>query len=68
MNEGRIIADGETQKILNNKVIIEYSSMILPQISEFKNELMKIGIDFPGEINSEEQMIDFLSNYLKNKK
>ncbi|MEJ2252618.1 MAG: ABC transporter ATP-binding protein [Candidatus Lokiarchaeota archaeon] len=67
MSQGRIVADGKTEKILNNQRIIDYSSMILPQVSEFKIAMEEIGINCPNDLTSEEQMVDFLSEYLKNK-
>ncbi|MEJ2278421.1 MAG: hypothetical protein P8Y70_11830 [Candidatus Lokiarchaeota archaeon] len=67
MSQGIIVADGKTEKILNNQTIIDYSSMILPQISEFRIAMEEIGIKCPNDLTSEEQMVNFLSEYLKNK-
>jgi energy-coupling factor transport system ATP-binding protein len=65
MSKGRVVADGPTDQVLNNKRIIENSSMILPQVSEFKLALERIGIKCPTKITSEQQIITFLSDYLK---
>lgn len=65
MAQGRIIADGPTKDVLSNKILLKESSLIMPQIYQFKNELKNIGFDIPEEIYRESDMINFLSSYLK---
>jgi len=67
MGGGKIIADGPTQNIFANEFLISKSSLIMPQIYLFKNELRKIGIDIPKEVNRESEIINFLDNYLESK-
>jgi len=65
MREGKIIADGPTQNILTNEFLIEYSSLILPFIHQFKIELQKIGINIPNDVFRQKEVINFLNDYLK---
>ena len=67
MSGGEIIADGPTQQIFTNELIISKSSLIMPQVYLFKQELQKIGINVPKEVIRESEITDFLSNYLKKK-
>lgn len=64
---GRLIADGPTQKILTINKLIEEASLILPQITQFKSSLNKIGISIPDDVKTEIKLKNFLSDYLKNK-
>ncbi|MFX1590437.1 MAG: energy-coupling factor ABC transporter ATP-binding protein [Promethearchaeota archaeon] len=65
MVQGKIIADGPTKDVLSNKILLKESSLIMPQVSQLKNELKNIGFDIPEEIYRESDMINFLSRYLK---
>ncbi|MFW9946253.1 MAG: energy-coupling factor ABC transporter ATP-binding protein [Candidatus Odinarchaeota archaeon] len=65
MTYGKIIADGPTKDVLSNKKLLKESSLIMPQIYKLKNELKDIGFDIPEEIYRESDMINFLSDYLK---
>ena len=67
MSGGQIIADGPTQSIFTNEFLISKSSLIMPQIYLFKQELQKIGITVPKEVVRESEIIDFLDNYLESK-
>jgi len=67
MSGGRIIADGPTKNILTNEFLVEKSSLIMPQVYQLRIELQKIGIDVPKEVVKEQEMINFLNNYLENK-
>ncbi len=67
MSGGRIIADGPTKNILTNEFLVESSSLVMPQIYQLRIELQKIGIDVPKEVVKEQEMINFLNNYLENK-
>ncbi|MFW5895640.1 MAG: energy-coupling factor ABC transporter ATP-binding protein [archaeon] len=65
MADGKIIADGPTDRILTNKKLIKKTSLIFPQIHEFCLELRKNGIPCPDDILLKEDMIQFLSDFLK---
>ena len=65
MANGKIIADGPTEKVLTNEFLVAKSSLILPQIHQFKLGLKEIGIEVPSEISKEYEMIMFLNKYLK---
>ncbi len=65
MANGKIIADGPTEKVLTNEFLVKKSSLILPQIQQFKQGLKEIGIKVPNEIFKLNDMIMFLNNYLK---
>jgi energy-coupling factor transport system ATP-binding protein len=64
MGEGRIITDGPTQKIFTNEFLVAKSSLVMPQIYLFKQELQKIGIEVPKEIIKEIELVNFLDDYL----
>jgi energy-coupling factor transport system ATP-binding protein len=65
MANGKIIGDGPTKKILTNKSLVQKSSLILPQVSIFKQNLKNIGLDIPEELYSREDIIKFLSTLIK---
>ena len=65
MANGKIIADGPTEQVLINDLLVNKASLVLPQIHQFKLGLKKIGIDVPNEIFKERDMISFINNYLK---
>jgi len=65
MSDGHIIADGPTEKVLTNDLLVRKASLILPQIHQLKQGLRRIGIEVPNEIFREKDMIAFLNNYLK---
>lgn len=67
MADGNIIADGPTNKIITNDFLNKQAALILPQVTQLNNELNKIGIKCPKEINSKKEMIQFLLHYLKTK-
>ncbi|MFX0047005.1 MAG: energy-coupling factor ABC transporter ATP-binding protein [Candidatus Hermodarchaeota archaeon] len=64
MGGGHIIADGPTQSIFTNEFLVSKSSLIMPQLYLFKQELQKIGINIPKEILGENELINLLENYL----
>jgi len=64
MGGGHIIADGPTQTIFTNEFLVSKSSLIMPQLYLFKQELQKIGIDIPKENLRENELINILENYL----
>ncbi|MFX0031609.1 MAG: energy-coupling factor ABC transporter ATP-binding protein [Candidatus Hermodarchaeota archaeon] len=65
MTQGKILADGPTEKILSNELLIKESSLIIPQLFQFKNALTEINLNIPEEIYRESQLINFLDNYLR---
>ncbi|MFW9936353.1 MAG: energy-coupling factor ABC transporter ATP-binding protein [Candidatus Thorarchaeota archaeon] len=65
MSEGNIIADGPTREILANKNLISKASLVLPQIYQFKDALQENGINVPKDIFKQEEVINFLNDYLK---
>ncbi len=67
MSGGHIIADGPTQNIFTNEFLISKSSLIMPQIYLFKQELQKIGMSVPKEVIREKEVVTFLDNYLISK-
>ncbi|TFG07349.1 MAG: ABC transporter ATP-binding protein [Promethearchaeota archaeon] len=64
MADGKIIADGPTHTVLKNEFLVEQTALILPQIIQLKKELSQIGINFPAEIDSKNDMMQFLSTYM----
>lgn len=67
MGGGRIITEGPTQKIFTNEFLVTKSSLIMPQIYLFKQELQKVGILLPKDIIKEEEIVNLLDNLLKSK-
>ncbi|TFG17156.1 MAG: ABC transporter ATP-binding protein [Promethearchaeota archaeon] len=65
MANGKILADGPTEQVLTNDLLVKKASLVLPQIHQFKLGLKEIGIDVPNEIFKERDMISFINNYLK---
>jgi hypothetical protein len=67
MADGQIIADGPTQTILNNEILIKQTSLIQPQIWQFCTALKENGFPIIENIMSKEALVDYLRNFLKNK-
>jgi len=65
MANGKIIADGPTREILANKYLISKTSLILPQIFQFKNALREVGIDIPENLFKQKEIINFLNHYFE---
>lgn len=65
MAQGKIIADGPTRYILSNNVLLDESSLIMPQLFQLKSALNKINLNIPDGIFKESEMIDFLIKHLK---
>ncbi|MGQ4872633.1 MAG: energy-coupling factor ABC transporter ATP-binding protein [Promethearchaeia archaeon] len=64
MADGKILADGPTKKILDNKLLIKRASLVRPQIFKFKSELKKLGINCPDYIYNEKELANFLKKIL----
>lgn len=67
MTDGQIIADGPTKEILNNEMLIQQTSLILPQIWQFRSALKENNFPKTGDILSKDALISYIRNYLKNK-
>lgn len=65
MANGKIIADGPTREILANKYLISKTSLILPQIFQFKHALREIGIHIPENLFKQKEIINFLNHYFE---
>jgi energy-coupling factor transporter ATP-binding protein EcfA2 len=67
MADGQIIADGPTKEILNNKMLVELSSLVQPQIKQFSVALKKNGFPQTDDLVTKDMLIKYLSNFLKSK-
>lgn len=67
MKNGQIIADGLTKDVLNNHFLINQTSLILPQITQFRIALQNNGFLEMENIVSKNDMINYLRNFLKQK-
>ncbi|MFX1311102.1 MAG: energy-coupling factor ABC transporter ATP-binding protein [Promethearchaeota archaeon] len=67
MSDGKIIADGPTKKILNNEFIVKKASLILPQLHQFYRALQHLVTQEIGEILSENNIIDYIKKFIKEK-
>lgn len=67
MADGQIIADGPTKEVLNNKFLINQTSLILPQIQQFYLSLLEQGFQETLDMMSKSEMTDYLRNILKNR-
>lgn len=65
LSEGQLIADGATDVILTNKELVDHSSLVLPQIYQFKIALAKKGVHVPETVMKKEEMIEFLKNSIR---
>ncbi|TXT66850.1 MAG: Energy-coupling factor transporter ATP-binding protein EcfA2 [Promethearchaeota archaeon] len=68
MSKGSLIADGPTREILTKKELIKEASLVSPQITQFKVILEKEGIPIPKRIKTEEDLTEFLLDYLSDRK
>ncbi|TFG00108.1 MAG: ABC transporter ATP-binding protein [Promethearchaeota archaeon] len=59
MFDGKIAGDGPTREILQNKELMERTSLILPQIIQLRTSLLEMGLKVPLNISTQEEMIDF---------
>jgi energy-coupling factor transporter ATP-binding protein EcfA2 len=66
MADGKIIADGPTQKVLNNEELIEESSLILPQSREFSLALQSNGFQNTDSLFSKSDVTEYLIQFFKN--
>ena len=67
MADGLILADGPTEKVLGNQILVEKASLILPQTHQINLALQKSGIECPNNLFSKDKLIHFLKDFIKNK-
>ncbi len=67
MADGLILADGPTEKVLGNQILVEKSSLILPQTHQINLALQKSGIECPNNLFSKGKLINFIKDFIKNK-
>ncbi|MBN1801237.1 MAG: ABC transporter ATP-binding protein [Candidatus Lokiarchaeota archaeon] len=65
MTNGKILADGPTHEILVKSFLADKSSLVLPQVFQFILALNTNGISCSTEIKTKDEMILFLSKYIK---
>ncbi|MBY9003123.1 MAG: ABC transporter ATP-binding protein [Candidatus Lokiarchaeota archaeon] len=68
MTNGRILADGPTDRLLTNQTLVSRSSLILPNVYKLKLGLKTIGWEVPDNIIKKADMVKFLSNYFEKEK
>ena len=68
MTNGRILADGPTNRLLTNETLVNRSSLILPQVFRLKLGLKTLGLEVPDNIIQKVDMVKFLSNYFETEK
>jgi hypothetical protein len=66
MAEGKIIADGPTQKVLNCEELIDKTSLILPQSRQFSLALHSKGFQNADTLFSKADVTKYLIQFLKN--
>ena len=66
MADGKIIADGPTQKVLNCEELIEKSSLILPQSRQFSLALQALGFQNTDTLFSKAEVTKYLMQFIKN--
>jgi len=67
MADGVILADGPTEKVLGNQILVEKASLILPQTHQLNLALKKSGIQCPNDLFSKDKLINFIRDFIKNK-
>jgi len=67
MADGLILADGPTEKVLGNQILVEKASLILPQTHQLNLALKKSGIQCPNDLFSKDKLINFIRDFIKNK-
>lgn len=67
MADGLILADGPTEKVLGNQILVEKASLILPQTHQLNLALKKSGIQCPNDLFSKDKLINFIRDFIKTK-
>ncbi|MFW9952875.1 MAG: energy-coupling factor ABC transporter ATP-binding protein [Candidatus Thorarchaeota archaeon] len=66
MADGKIIADGPTQKVLNNEDLVERSSLVLPQSRQLSLALQSEGFLNTNNLLTKSDATQYLIQYFKN--
>lgn len=66
MADGKIIADGPTQKVLNSESLVEKSSLVLPQSKQLSLALQSEGFQNTENLFSKLDTIKYLTQFFKN--
>ena len=66
MADGNIIADGPTQKVLNNEKLVVKSSLVLPQSRRLSLALQSEGFQNTDNLLSTSDTTDYLMQFFKN--
>ncbi|MHA2281057.1 MAG: hypothetical protein ACXAC5_09425 [Promethearchaeota archaeon] len=66
MADGKIIADGPTQKVLNSEGLVEESSLVLPQSRRLSLALQTEGFLNTDTLFSKSDATKYLMQFLKN--
>ncbi|MHA1669080.1 MAG: energy-coupling factor ABC transporter ATP-binding protein [Promethearchaeota archaeon] len=68
MTNGRILADGPTDRLLTNETLVNLSSLILPQVFRLKSGLKTLGLEVPENIINKVDMVKYLYSYFEMEK
>lgn len=60
MNDGKLITQGSTQKVFSHVKLLKSLGLDVPFFLQIKDELLSEGIEIPEEINSENELINYL--------
>ncbi|MFW9894593.1 MAG: energy-coupling factor ABC transporter ATP-binding protein, partial [Candidatus Thorarchaeota archaeon] len=66
MADGKVIADGPTQKVLNSESLVEKSSLVLPQSKQLSLALQSEGFQNTKNLFSKLDTIKYLTQFFKN--
>ncbi len=66
MADGKIIADGPTQKVLNGEELIEKASLVLPQSRQLSLALQMNGFQNTDTLFSKSDVTEYLIQFIKN--
>ncbi|WEV41087.1 energy-coupling factor transporter ATPase [Lactobacillus sp. ESL0681] len=60
MNDGKLVDQGSTKKIFNQTQVLDDLGLDVPFFQQIKIRLIQDGIKLPNDIDSEEEMINYL--------
>ena len=60
LNKGNLLKIGAPDEIFAEKTLIEEAGLELPFVYQLKEELKRRGLQIPGSIKTEEELVDFL--------
>ena len=64
LDKGRIVLEDSPKKILDKAEQLLGLSLEVPQITRLARELVKSGLDIPGNILNEDEMVKYLCLYI----